>query len=113
MTKADELDQHIADTADMARKAMASVLSSLHSIATTGSPGNALRTAGTLQASVQRMEDAMSAARRSFRDNDESTGAIDCARVMALSDYAERLAKLRRIADQIAAYDDAHSGNAS
>jgi hypothetical protein len=113
MSKADELDQHIADTADMARDAMATVLSSLHSIATAGSPGMALKSASVMQASVSRMEESMSAARQLINDGDDAAASVDCARVMALSDYTNRLARLRRIAAQINAYDEAQSGNAS
>jgi len=113
MSKADELDQHIADTADMARDAMATVLSSLHSIATSGSPGMALKSASVMQASVSRMEESMSAARQLINDGDDAAASVDCARVMALSDYTNRLARLRRIAAQINAYDEAQSGNAS
>jgi hypothetical protein len=113
MTKADELDKHIADTAEMACDAMASVLSSLHSIATSGSPGMALKTAGAMQASVKRMEDAMSSARHLIKDGDEASASVDCARVMVLSDYTTRVAKLRKIAAQIEAYDDAQSGKVS
>ena len=113
MTTADDLEQHICDAADQARGAMASVLASLHAIATGGAPGMALRTAGSLQASVNRMEEAMSSAHLLVQDGDDGAASIDCARVMVLSDYTTKLARLRTIAAQIEAYDDAHSGNVS
>ena len=106
---ADKLDRHISETADMARSAMASLLTSLHGVAHNSTPGDALKTAGTMQATVHRMEDAMSAARHLIDDGDKASASVDCARVMALSDYAERMAKLRTIAAQI----EAQSGKAS
>lgn len=97
---ADKLDRHISQTADMARSAMASLLTSLHGVAHNSMPGDALKTAGAMQATVHRMEDAMSAARHLMDDGDDASASVDCARVMALSDYAERMAKLRTIAAQ-------------
>lgn len=88
---------------------MASLLTSLHGVARTSTPGDALKTAGTMQATVHRMEDAMSAARHLIDDGDKASASVDCARVMALSDYAERMAKLRTIAAQI----EAQSGKVS
>lgn len=110
---ADKLDRHIFQTADMARSAMASLLTSLHGVAHNSMPGDALKTAGAMQATVHRMEDAMSSARHLMDNGDEASASVDCARVMALSDYAERMAKLRSIATQIEAYDEAQSGKVS
>jgi hypothetical protein len=62
-----------------------------------------------MQATVHRMEDAMSAARHLIDDGDKASASVDCARVMALSDYAERMAKLRTIAAQIEASTKAGS----
>ncbi|MEM7633924.1 MAG: hypothetical protein AAF299_05155 [Pseudomonadota bacterium] len=109
MKTADKLDRHISETADMARSAMAAMLTSLHGVAQNSTPGNALKTAGTMQATVHRMEDAMSAARHLIDDGDMASASVDCARVMSLSDYAERMAKLRVIAAQI----EAQSGKVS
>ena len=49
------------------------------------------------------MEDAMSAARQLIDDGDDASASVDCARVMALSEYATRMARLRAIAAQIEA----------
>lgn len=103
LNTADKLDRHISETADMARSAMASLLSSLHGVARDCLPGDAMRTAGDMQATVRRMEEAMSSARHLIDDGDEASASIDCARVMALSDYATRMARLRAIAAQIEA----------
>ena len=78
-----------------------------------------MKTAGSIQAAVNRMEEAMSSASHLVDDGDDASASIDCARVMVLSEYATRLAKLRAIAAQIEAettdgdYDDAQSGSAS
>ncbi len=82
---------------------MASMLSSLHGVARNSMPGVALKTAADMQTTVRRMEDAMSSARHLIDDGDEASASVDCARVMALSDYANRMAKLRTIAAQIEA----------
>lgn len=106
---ADKLDRHMSETVDMAGSAMAALLTSLHGVANTSTPGHALKTAGAMQATVNRMEDAMSAARHLIDDGKDASASVDCARVMALSDYAERIAKLRTIAAQI----EAQSGKVS
>ena len=103
MNTADKLDRHITRTADMARGAMASMLSSLHGVAHNSKPGDALKTASVMRAAVIRMEDAMSAARQLIDDGDDASASVDCARVMALSEYATRMARLRAIAAQIEA----------
>ena len=78
-----------------------------------------MKTAGSIQATVNRMEEAMSSACHLVDDGDDASASIDCARVMVLSEYATRLAKLRAIAAQIEAettdddYDDAQSGSVS
>lgn len=78
-----------------------------------------MKTAGAMQTTVNRMEEAMSSASHLIDDGDDESASVDCARVMALSDYATRLAKLRTIAAQIEAdtkdcdYDDPQSGNVS
>jgi hypothetical protein len=119
LKQADKLDRHICETADMARSAMASLLSSLHGVTRDCLPGNAMKTAGVMQATVNRMEEAMSSARHLIDDGDDASASIDCARVMALSEYATRMAKLRAIAAQIEAdtedndYDDPQSGSVS
>jgi hypothetical protein len=100
---ADKLDRHISRTADMARGAMASMLSSLHSVAHNSKPGDALKTASVMRVAVHRMEDAMSAARQLIDDGDDASASVDCARVMALSEYATCMARLRAIAAQIEA----------
>lgn len=115
MNTADKLDRHISETADMARSAMASMLSSLHDVARDSLPGDAMKTAGAMQATVHRMEEAMSSARHLIDDGDDASASVDCARVMALSDYATRIARLRAIAAQIEAEteDCDHSENLS
>jgi len=114
LNTADKLDRHISETADMARSAMASMLSSLHGVARDSLPGDAMKTASAMQATVHRMEEAMSSARHLIDDGDDASASVDCARVMALSDYATRMAKLRTIAAQIEACDDdAQSGSVS
>ena len=98
MKTADKLEQHICETAEHARSALATVLTSLHTAARDCSPGHAMKTAGCIQATVNRMEEAMSSASHLVDDGDDASASIDCARVMVLSEYATRLAKLRAIA---------------
>ena len=78
-----------------------------------------MKSAGTMQATVNRMEQAMSSAHHLNDDGDDASASIDCARVMALSEYVTRMAKLRAIAAEIEAetgecdYDDTQSGSVS
>lgn len=62
-----------------------------------------MKTASVMRVAVHRMEDAMSAARQLIDDGDDASASVDCARVMALSEYATCMARLRAIAAQIEA----------
>jgi hypothetical protein len=46
-------------------------------------------------------------------DGNEEMAELDAARAMSLADYASKLARLRTIAAQMSAYDEAQSGSAS
>jgi hypothetical protein len=113
MATADDLDRHIQETADMARAAMAGMLGSIALAARQTPPAAALAAASSLAVTADRLGQAITATSNCLADGDEDSASLDAARVMTLSDYALRLARLRSIAAQMSAYDEAQSGSAS
>lgn len=113
MTPSEKLDQHMRETADMARAAMAGMLQAVSKANEGCTPGNALATVSGLQAAAQRMDASLAATRESLNAGDADDAELDAARLMSVSDYAGRLAKLRAIAADMSAYDEAQSGSAS
>ena len=104
----------MSETADMARAAMADMLTAVSMSAARMTPGAALQSASSLQATAARLNDALVSAQTFLAAGDGASASVDATRAMSLSDYAARLARLRTIAAQMSAYDAAaHSGNAS
>jgi hypothetical protein len=112
-TAANDLDRHMSETADMARAAMADMLTAVSMSARRMTPGAALQSSSSLQAVAARLNDALVSAEVFLSKGDDGNASVDAARAMSLSDYASRLARLRTIAAQMSAYDDAQSGSAS
>lgn len=113
MATADDLDRHIQDTADMARAAMAGMLGTVALAARQTAPVAALAAASSLATTADRLGEAIAATRACLASGDDDSASLDAARVMTLSDYVLRLARLRAIAAQMSAYDEAQSGSAS
>jgi hypothetical protein len=113
MTTADDLDRHMRETADMARAAMADMLCTVALCARRTPAAAALAATSSLAGTVARMDNALTATRASLGTGETDIASLDAARVMTLSDYASKLARLRTIAAQMAAYDEAQSGSAS
>jgi len=113
MTTADDLDRHMRETADMARSAMADMLNAVALCGRRKPAAAALAATSSLAGTVARMDSALSATRASLEAGEHDSAGLDAARLMTLSDYASKLARLRTIAAQMSAYDEAHSGSAS
>lgn len=113
MTTANHLDNHIRETADLARIAMADILTAVATSAQRCSPGTALATSSSLQATADRLQDAIVSAEHWMSDGNDEMAELDAARAMSLADYASKLARLRTIAAQMSAYEEAQSGSAS
>jgi hypothetical protein len=113
MTTADDLDRHMRETADMARAAMTDMLSAVALSASRTPAAAALAATSSLAGTVARIDNALAATRASLEAGENDVASLDAARVMTLSDYASKLARLRTIAAQMSAYDAAQSGSAS
>jgi hypothetical protein len=113
MTTANHLDNHIRETADLARTAMADMLAAVATSAQRCSPGTALATTSSLRATADRLHHALVSAEGWMSDGNEQLAELDGSRAMSLADYASKLARLRTIAAQMSAYDEAQSGSAS
>ena len=113
MTTANDLDRHMRETADMARSAMADMLNAVALCGRRTPASAALAATSSLAGTVARMDNALTATRASLETGENDTASLDAARLMTLSDYASKLARLRTIAAQMSAYDEAQSGSAS